>query len=278
MTPNTEHATATPLVLSQQQGAVRVLTLNRPEKRNALSRALVAQLSDAIDQAAWEGGTRVVLLAATGKVFCSGLDLAEASSSLESEQESSRHAVADMKALADLIDQIHRLKKPVVAAVQGDALAGGAGLALACDYVVMDETARIGYPEVRVGMVAAIVAHDLVRQAGERRARQLLLSGELIDARTAQSWGLVNETVAAFACQERALAVANGLCASAPGALATTKQVIDDASRRPESLRSAAAVSALVREGDEAREGMRAFFEKRPPHWADHGGSTKKAT
>jgi methylglutaconyl-CoA hydratase len=155
----------------------------------------------------------------------------------------------------------------MIAAMNGDALAGGAGLAVACDFVIASDEARIGYPEVLRGLVAAIVMHDLVRQAGERRARQLLLTGALYPAATAERWGLVNEVVPGPEVVERALALGLELVKAAPGALASTKKLIDEACNRPPTLRGAAAVSAVVRVGEEALEGMRAFFEKRPPAW-----------
>ncbi|GIW87958.1 MAG: enoyl-CoA hydratase [Isosphaeraceae bacterium] len=256
------------LVLRDDRGPVAVLTLNRPEKRNALSRALIARLSDALSQVAAQRSVRVVVITGAGKTFCAGMDLAEAVEAVPADEaEASRRIVQDMNAFADLIDQIHRLPKPVVAAVHGDALAGGAGLAIACDFVVMDETAGLSYPEVRRGLVAAVVMHDLVRQIGERRARQLLLTGDRLDARTALAWGLVNETTAAFACLESAVALATALARGAPQALATTKSLLDEATARPGDLRAAAAVSALVRDSEEAREGIRAFLEKREPRW-----------
>jgi methylglutaconyl-CoA hydratase len=262
-----EPQTPETLVLREDRGAVAILTMNRPDKRNALSRALIAALGDALTAVAAARDVRAVVLTGAGKTFCAGMDLGEASAPAADDDEASRRAVQDMNAFADLVDQIHRLPKPIVAAVHGDALAGGAGLAVACDVVVMDETAGLAYPEVRRGLVAAVVMHDLVRQVGDRRARQLLLTGDRLDARTALAWGLVNETTAAFACLESAVALATALARGAPGALATTKQLLDEATSRPRTLRAAAAVSAVVREGEEAREGMRAFLEKREPRW-----------
>jgi methylglutaconyl-CoA hydratase len=248
-------------------GPVAVITLNRPDRRNALSHALIDQLSDALARTAAEPTVRAVVLTGAAPVFCAGMDLKEASESAPTPQAETQ-AVAAAQAVADLIQQVHGLPKPVVAALNGHAYAGGAGLALACDLVVAADSARIAYPEVLRGLVAAVVLHDLVRQAGERRARQLLLTGASIDASTAERWGLVNRVVPAGECLAAALELARGLIAAGPKAVESVKHLIDEAGGRPD-LRGAAAISAAVRVSDEAVEGMRAFLEKRPPRWAE---------
>jgi methylglutaconyl-CoA hydratase len=254
-------------LLREEHGAIVRLVLNRPDRRNALSRSLLAALSDTLDQVAANPMIRVVVLAASGPAFCAGMDLKEASA-LGSGVEAEAQAVQDAQALAHLLDQIHGLGKPTIAAVQGDALAGGAGLALACDFVVMAAEARLGYPEVRRGLVPAIVLEDLARQIAGRRARELVLLGEPIAAETAERWGLVNRVVPAPACGKAAMELAAALLASAPGAVATTKRLLDEATGRPADRRGAASVSASARVGDEAAEGIRAFLEKRPPRWS----------
>jgi methylglutaconyl-CoA hydratase len=254
------------LLLREDRGPVVVLTMNRPDKRNALSRSLISALSDAFDQIAASPGSRAVILAGAGKTFCAGMDLREAAD-VGAAPEAEKQAVDDVQSIAHLIDQVHRLPRPTIAAVGGDALAGGAGLALACDFVVMAAEAHIAFPEVRRGLVAAVVLHDLVRQVGDRRARELLLTGAPIAATDAQRWGLANRVVAAEWCVEEAKALAQSLLESAPRALATTKRLLDEATARPKDLRGAAAISASVRVGDEADEGMRAFLEKRRPNW-----------
>jgi methylglutaconyl-CoA hydratase len=255
------------LVLRENRGPIVVLTLNRPDKRNALSRGLVATLSDELDRTASEPSVRAVVLTGAGPVFCAGMDMKE-TANVGDTPEAEKRAVDDAQAIAHLINQVHQSPRPTVAAVQGDAMAGGAGLALACDFVVMSESARVAYPEVRRGLVAAIVLHDLVRQVGDRRARELLLTGEPITASVAERWGLVNRITNPEACLAEAINLASSLVDSAPLATTTTKRLLDDATKRPVDLRGAAAVSASVRVGDEAAEGMRAFFEKRPPRWA----------
>jgi methylglutaconyl-CoA hydratase len=256
-----------PNVLRDDRGPVAVLALNRPHRRNALSRALASELADTLSRVDSEIGLRAVVLTGVGPVFCAGMDLREAVAS-GGASEAETQAIADVQGIADLITQMHRMTKPTIAALNGDAFAGGAGLATACDFVVAADHARIGYPEVRRGLVAAVVMHDLVRQVGDRRARALLLSGEPIGAAEAERWGLVNRVVPAGLCLDEAVTLGRSLFASAPLAIATTKRLLDEASGRPSNLRGAAAVTAAVRVSEEAEEGIRAFVEKRKPRWA----------
>lgn len=263
-----------PLVRRLDQGTVAVLVLNRPDKRNALSRALMAELSDALDALRTAPTVRAVVLTAEGPTFCAGMDLKEAmATGRGASMELSKASVEDTQAIADLIDRVHKFPRPMVAAVQGDALGGGAGLALACDLVVLADSARIGYPEVKRGVVAAMVMHDLVRQVGGRRAREILLTGRLIESSRALAWGLVNRVEPVGRCRESAIALAREFAECAPMALATTKHLLDEATARPRDLRGAAAISAAIRDSDEAREGIRAFVEKRVPQWKIGPGS-----
>lgn len=252
------------------RGPVALITIDRPDRRNALSAAVLAGLSDELDRARYDPIARAIVVTGSGTAFCAGMDLKEAQrAGLAGDVEAERAAVASAQALADLFMQIHDCPKPVIAALNGDAMAGGAGLAMACDLVVVADSARIGYPEVRRGLVAAIVMHDLTRLVGDRRARQLLLTGDPISAAEAERWGLVNRVVPAAECLEAAIALGRSLAESGPIALATTKKQLDEATRRPRDLRGSAAISAAVRVSEEAAEGMAAFLEKRRPRWAD---------
>lgn len=255
-----------PTILRNNQGPVVILTLNRPHRRNALSRDLVAELSDHLTKIEAEHGTRAVVLTGAAPVFCAGMDLKESILAGETE-ESEKQAIADIQGIADLVDQLHHLSKPTIAAINGDAFAGGAGLAVACDFAIAAEHARIGYPEVRRGLVAAVVMYDLVRQVGERRARSLLLTGEPISAAEAERWGLINRVVDRASCLSQAVELGGSLMASGPRAVATTKRLLDEANGRPANLRGPAAVTAAVRVSEEAEEGMRAFVYKRQPQW-----------
>ncbi len=254
-------------VLREDHGPIAVLTLNRPERRNAMSLRLISELGDILTRVGSEPGLRAVILTGAGPTFCSGMDLKEAVA-VGPDDEDEEKAVAHARALADLIWQVHAIPRPTIAALNGDAIAGGAGLVAASDFAIAAEGARIGYPEVRRGMVAAIVMHDLVRQVGDRRARDLLLSGRLIDAGEAERWGLVNRVVPAERLLGEALALGRSLIESGPRAIETTKRLLDEASGRPTDPRGSAAITAAVRVSDEALEGILAFFEKRPPRWA----------
>jgi methylglutaconyl-CoA hydratase len=251
----------------EDRGPIAVLTLNRPERRNALSRELLAELRDAVERVGVDVAIRALVLTGAGSAFCAGMDLKEAAE-VDADPHGEQTIVEILKEFADLLQCIHTLPKPTIAAVNGDALAGGAGVMAACDLVVAAETARIGYPEVRRGLVAAIVMHDLTRQVGDRRARQLLLTGDLISSKVAQDWGLVNAVTPADRCLEEAVRVGQGLVECAPSALGATKRLLDEATGRPPNLRGAAAISAVVRASEEAIEGIRAFVAKRPPRWA----------
>lgn len=256
-----------PLIMRRDDGPVAILTLNRPDRRNALSRAMMAELDDAIERVSHDAKIRSVVLTGDGTVFCSGMDLKEAEAELRL-PDGEHNAVVTLQEYGDLIQKLHALGKPTVAALNGDALAGGAGLMSACDFAIAGEGARIGYPEVLRGMVPAVVMVDLVRLIGDRRARQLLLAGELISATTAFSWGLLNEVTAPDGCLPRAIEMSKNLVQCAPQAMAVIKRLLDETESRPANLRGPAAVSAAIRVSDEAQEGIRSFLEKRPPQWA----------
>ena len=253
-------------ILTDRQGAVRILTLNRPAVRNALSADLRSALAEALREAADDEDTRAVVLTGAGEAFCAGLDLRELEGMSERSAEENR---ADSRALADLLLQLATLPKPVVAAVNGPAVAGGAGLVTACDLAVMDRNARMGYTEARIGFVAALVSVFLVRQVGEKHARDLLLSARLVSAEQAAAMGLVNEVAAPGQALAAALDRARGLARNAPGSLAMTKALLAGVPSMSleDGLRHAVEVNAVARERDELHEGVRAFLEKREPRW-----------
>ncbi|MGO9598935.1 MAG: enoyl-CoA hydratase/isomerase family protein [Isosphaeraceae bacterium] len=255
-------------VLRSDDGPVAILTLNRPDRRNALCRALMRELEDHLDRACHDPKIRALVLTGAGTVFCAGMDLREAACE-RGNSEAEQHAVVTLQEYADLVQTLHTLPKPTLAALNGDALAGGAGLMAACDFVIASSTARIGYPEVLRGLVPAIVMHDLTRCLGDRRARQLVLAGELITARQAHEWGLLSQVTAPEDCLAEAIRIGKKSIHLAPQAVATIKRLLDEAQNRPQSLRGAAAVSAAIRVSEEAQEGMQAFLEKRPPRWAE---------
>ncbi len=259
----------TELVRYELTGAAAVLTIERPDRRNALSRALIAALADAFTRAAADSAVRAVVLTGTGAAFCAGMDLDELRATLGDESDK---VWDDAARLSALYEQIYTLPKPTVAAVNGAAVAGGAGLVTVCDLAVAVPAARFGYPEVRRGLVAAMVLPHLLRHVGERAARWLLLTGELIDAAAAERAGLVNAVVPPESLRDTALAWCRSLAEGGPKALATTKELLRRCSRQAMSVDELARASAEPRLTDECRGGLAAFFEKRPAPWAPGSG------
>ena len=244
-----------------------VLTINRAGRRNALSRGLIAALTDAFTRAGGDPAARCVILTGAGSVFCAGMDLAELQESAAAGGENSP-VWDDALKLARLYDLIYRLPKPTVAAVNGAAVAGGAGLVSVCDLAAAVPEAKFGYPEVRRGLVAAMVMPHLLRHVGERTARYLLLTGELIDAEEARRAGFVNAVVPAAELPDRAQAWARSLAEGGPKALALTKDLLQRFSHQAVSVEEAAHASAAPRLTEECRQGLEAFFAKRPAPWA----------
>jgi methylglutaconyl-CoA hydratase len=256
-----------PLLLYEVRPPTVVVTMNRADKRNALSRALIAALADAFHRARDDPAVRAVILTGAGSVFCAGMDLAELAESLERRDAQPSIIWDDALRLATLYDLIYRLPKPTIAAIQGSALAGGAGLVTVCDLALAVPEARFGYPEVRRGLVAAMVLPHLLRHVGERTARFLLLTGELIDGAEACRTGLVNAVVPPAELLARAEAWARSLAEGGPVALAATKALLQEFSRQALSIEDAARASAAPRLNEECQQGLRAFFAKQPVPW-----------
>jgi methylglutaconyl-CoA hydratase len=253
-----------PVVLIEKQTPqITVVTLNRPERRNALTIELLTQLRDAIKAASNEPQGRVVILRGAGAAFCTGLDLREAA------EQTKAHATAEM--VANTLIDISQTHLITIAAVHGAAVAGGAGIMSACDFVVAAQRTKIGYPEVRRGLVAGLVMSFLRRQVGERKTRELLLGSELIDAERAKEIGLVNRVVAQDNLMSEALKFAESALQGAPGALAQTKRLIDELWWRSvkQDVDLALKYHMQARESAEAREGIAAFNEKRKPKWVE---------
>jgi methylglutaconyl-CoA hydratase len=255
------------LVLYQPQPPAVVITLNRADKRNALSRELITGLAAAFEKARDDPAARCVILTGAGPVFCAGMDLAELAESLQQPVENTP-VWEDALRLARLYDLIYTLPKPTVAAINGPALAGGAGMVTVCDLAVAVPEAKFGYPEVRRGLVAAMVMPHLLRHVGERLARYLLLTGEVIDAGEAQRGGLINVVAPAGQVMERASSWARSLAEGGPQALARTKELLHQFSRPAVSVVEAATASAAPRLTEECQQGLRAFFAKQPAPWA----------
>src|SRR3954454_2101587 len=210
-----------PVVLVEKESPqTTVVTLNRPERRNALTIELLTELCAAIKDASDEPEQRVLIFRGAGAAFCTGLDLKEAA------DQTKGHATAEM--VANTLIAISQTRLVTIAAVHGAAVAGGAGIMSACDFVVAAEKTRIGYPEVRRGLVAGLVMTFLRRQVGERNMRELLLGSELIDAVRAKEIGLVNRVAAPDDVMNEAKIFAASVLQGAPGALAQTKRLVED--------------------------------------------------
>jgi methylglutaconyl-CoA hydratase len=254
------------LAMLDQHGPVAVLTLNRPEVRNALSPELIDALSEQLDQLQTLETVRAVVLTGAGRVFSSGADLENLR--LLSSQ-SSEVNKADSNALARLLVRLYTFPKPIIAAVEGAAVAGGAGLATACDLIVAGQSAKLGYTEVRLGFVAAMVSVFLLRCVGEKHARELLLTGKLVPASEAHRIGLINEIVPDQTALERAVALAQEIVQNSSTALSATKEALSvlPGMGLEEGLRYAAGLNSWARTTDDLREGVAAFLEKRAPRW-----------
>lgn len=254
------------LVDVQLSNQVAIVTLNRPDVRNALSADLVSALHDTFAALRDDAAVRAIVLTGRGKAFSAGADLKALQTLGAASSEANK---ADSRRLADLLERLYTFEKPIVAAVEGAAVAGGAGLASACDLIVAGEGAKFGYTEVKLGFVAAIVMVFLLRVVGEKHARELLLTGKLVSASEAHRMGLVNEVVPDGTALERAVDVANEMAKNSPTALATTKEMLAlvPGMGLSEALRYAVGVNAWTRTTADLREGVGAFLEKREPVW-----------
>jgi methylglutaconyl-CoA hydratase len=243
------------------------LTLNRPERRNALDDALIGALRSAVARHADAAATRVVVIAAAGTAFCAGADLRGMRERGAGDRERNVH---DAEQLAELLLAIRDCPKPVLALVQGPAFGGGVGLAACCDVTVAAPEARLRLPEVQLGIVPAVISPYVVEAIGARHARRLFLTGETIDAAWARELGLVHDVVAAEALDTRGLELATAIAQGGPQALATAKRLVATvAGIRPDAelaLRTARLLADL-RAGAEAQEGLAAALEKRTPAW-----------
>lgn len=252
----------TPLILSERlKPGVIQLTLNRPEKRNALSVALLEAFLAALDAAEADAGLRVLILTGAGSVFCAGMDLAEAGDP----------AVANKSGelIATMLRRVVESRLITIAVVQGAALAGGAGLMSACDFAYAEGSARLGYPEPRRGLVAALVMTFLRRQLRERDARRLLLTGESVSGTEAAEMGLVSAAIGTELVMQTALRTATEVMLGGPEAVVQTKKLLAATWPSPltDDFKRAMQVHHAMRDSAEMREGVAAFREKRKPKW-----------
>ena len=254
-------------VLEHIGDGVGRLTLNRPEVHNAFDDALIATLTAALLSLEADRRVRVVVLAATGKSFSAGADIAWMKRMADYSEEEN---LEDARALAGLMSTLDRLAKPTVAMVQGAAFGGGVGLVACCDIAIASETASFSLSEVKLGLIPAVISPYIVAAIGPRAARRTMLSGERFDAQEALRLGLVHRVVTPDALEKAGDEVVARLGEGGPRAQADAKDLIFSVSSRPidrELVDETAQRIARVRAGKEAREGLAAFLEKRKPKW-----------
>ncbi|MGH9398467.1 MAG: enoyl-CoA hydratase/isomerase family protein [Terriglobia bacterium] len=258
----------------EREGALALLTLNRPEKRNALSLEMMAELHSALNELESDAA-RAVIVTGAGKSFCAGMDLSvlkemsAKSPAMTGSEIPSSDALEDSKLIAALFRHFYAFPKPLIGAVNGHALAGGCGLATLCDFTLAGPEARFGYTEVRIGFMPAFVSMFLIRQIGEKRARDLLLTGRIVEAEEARQLGLVNEILPPEKLLDRAREIAAQLIAVSPTSIRYTKRLLaglfeDEIDR---GMTRAVQASARIRSTFDFQEGIGAFLEKREPRW-----------
>jgi methylglutaconyl-CoA hydratase len=244
---------------------VATITLNRPDKRNAISFELIDDLIQALEEVA-KSDALVVILTGAGKAFCSGMDLDNLKALLGRSPEQN---LQDSQTMVRLFRALYEFPKVTIAAVNGAAIAGGTGLALLCDFTLAVPEAKFGYTEVRIGFVPAIVSTFLLRQVGEKQARDLLLTGRLFGADEAARMGLINEIVPPENLMTRTRELAALLMENSPASLRATKQLLTQHARAEIDSQIDAAVreNAAIRNTADFCEGISSFLEKRKPTW-----------
>lgn len=245
------------------------IALDRPDKRNALSRELIDELSASVRAVGDDESVRVVLFEANGPVFCAGMDLGEMQERTALDDEAAAEAwEEDSRVYRDLLLAIVRLPMPTIAVVQGPAVAGGVGLVLACDLVVAAESAWFELPEPRRGLVAAMVAPLLVHRVGTSLATRMLLGMERIDAAEGLRCGLVHDVAETDALDAKVRRRTDAITGGAPTALSLTKRLLVERFAGDDALSESVRLSAEARGTDDAIEGRAAFLERRSPRWA----------
>ncbi len=252
---------------SLSQNNVNFVTIRRPEKRNALNAQLVTELKHALRHAADSDQVKVVVLKAAGKAFCAGADLGYLQ---DLQRFSEEENLQDSQHLKELFWLVYTLPKPVIAQVQGHAIAGGCGLATVCDFVFSVPEAKFGYTEVKIGFVPAIVMLFLVRKIGEAHARNLLLGGDLISAAKAEQLGMVHQIVPPEQLGQHVKDFAYKLCQQNSGdSMRLTKQMLGKIQEMPlgQALDFAAEQNAAARHTADCKKGIAAFLSKQPVQW-----------
>jgi len=249
---------------AESQGVITI-TLNRPDKRNSISYELIRDLLAGLEAAA-ASPAQVLILTGAGKSFCAGMDLGNLKELFGRTQEQS---IQDSETAGRLFRAIYDFPKPTIAAVNGAAIAGGTGLVTVCDFALAVPEAKFGYTEVRIGFIPAIVSSFLIPIVGEKRSRELLLTGRIFNAEEAHKLGLVNEIVQPDQLMKRAGELAAQLLENSPASLRATKNLLSGYTRDQLDRQIAQAVrlNAAIRQTADFKEGISAFLEKRKPKW-----------
>lgn len=239
------------------------ITLNQPEKRNPIGLASLAELVDALGRASEDSEARVVILTGAGKVFSAGGDLSQLSGA------PTATSALPPASLVTLLECMHDLGKPIIAMVNGHALAGGLGLMVACDLVIASNTATFGTTEIKVGLWPMMITAELTRNIGRKKTLELMLTGRRVDATEALELGLINRKVPPEELEEATLALASELAAKSPATLALGLRAFYSSQDQgySEALASLESALAAVLATEDAREGLTAFLQKREPVW-----------
>lgn len=252
------------LLLEQDEGGAAIVTLNRPERRNALSLALMRELRGTLERLAGDAAVRAVVLAATGKVFSSGHDLTELTGRPTTDYEGL------FAECTSLMETVQSIPQPVIAEVRGLATAAGCQLVAACDLALGDETAAFATPGVRIGLFCSTPMVAVTRAIGRKRALEMLLTGRTIGAETAAEWGLINRAVPAADLREATLAMAGAIAAASPMTVATGKRAFYEQIEmaQPTAYTAMCRVMSTNAAAEDAQEGIGAFLGKRAPVWS----------
>jgi len=248
-------------VIVTTEGSIRIIELNRPEKRNALNDELIAALKSALRDADADQSLAAIVIRGAGKDFCSGADLASIQKIANASYEEN---LKDAQSLAELFEMIRKVRVPVIAAVHGRALAGGCGLAMACDLVIATRSARFGYPEVKIGFVPAMVAAILRRNLGEKKSFELLTQGFEYSAEDALQLGLVNAVLDDEAFDAAAIRYAGVYANVSASAVAMTKRLLYDIDTLPlaEAIALGVETNARARQTSDCKKGIAKFLVK----------------
>jgi methylglutaconyl-CoA hydratase len=253
-------------ILLTESDRVATLTFNRPEKRNAISYELIDEMFLAL-AAVERSDALVLIITGAGMAFCAGMDLDNLRAITT---RSHSQNLGDSQTMARLFRTIYEFPKPTIAAVNGAAMGGGCGIATLCDFTVASDEAKFGYTEVKIGFLPAIVSTFLIQQVGEKRARDLLMTGRIFSAEEAKHLGIVTDVISGEQLMEWARELAGTLMQASPASLRATKRLLSAFAKDSLDRRLALAVeeNARIRTTDDFREGITAFLEKRKPHWS----------